>query len=107
DLNTLISPSSGWTLTEARAISDSGWVAGYGMFDPDGAGSLAAYQRHFLLDISPMPGWLNSAGGAWETGSNWSGNFAPGAAADAVFDLNSADGYTVTLSASSTINKLI
>jgi hypothetical protein len=55
DLNTLIDPASGWTLTEADAISDTNWVTGIGSFDPDGpAGPLAAYDRAFLLDVSSI-----------------------------------------------------
>jgi hypothetical protein len=54
DLNSLIDPASGWTLTEARGISDTNWVSGIGLFDPDGAGSLAAYDRAFLLDVSSV-----------------------------------------------------
>ena len=53
DLNTLIDPASGWTLTEANGISDTNWVTGIGSFDPDGGGPLAAYDRAFLLDVSP------------------------------------------------------
>ncbi len=52
DLNTLIDPASGWTLTEARGISDTNWVTGIGLFDPDGAGALLAYDRAFLLDVT-------------------------------------------------------
>ena len=108
DLNTLISPNSGWLLTRARAISDSGWITGFGMFDPDGPiGALAAYQRHFLLSIAPENNWINPAGGDWETGGNWSSNFAPGAAVDAVFNLNSVGGYTVSLSGAAEANNLI
>lgn len=58
DLNTLLSPADAalWTLTEARGISDTGWITGIGSFDPDGAGgSLAAYNRAFLIQI-PAPG---------------------------------------------------
>jgi hypothetical protein len=51
DLNTLIDPLSGWTLTEAVAISDTGWITGIGTFDPDGAGIAAAYQRQFLVHV--------------------------------------------------------
>jgi hypothetical protein len=62
DLNTLIDPSSGWTLMQAEAISDTNWVTGVGTFDPDGAaGPLAAYSRLFLLNVGslvPEPqGW--------------------------------------------------
>ncbi|MEO6434790.1 MAG: hypothetical protein ABIP55_03375, partial [Tepidisphaeraceae bacterium] len=96
DLNTLISPGSNWTLTRARAISDNGWIVGFGLFDPDGGGALAAYQRHFLLNISTENAWLNAAGGAWGTGGNWFTNFAPGPAVNAMFNLGSVSGYTVT-----------
>jgi len=54
DLNTLIDPTSGWVLTEACAISDTGWISGIGQFDPDGAGGLDAYDRLFLVQI-PEP----------------------------------------------------
>jgi probable HAF family extracellular repeat protein len=35
DLNTLLPPSSGWTLQEARSINDGGQIVGYGIFQPD------------------------------------------------------------------------
>jgi uncharacterized membrane protein len=54
DLNTLVDPSVGWTLTHAFAISDTGWVAGLGDFDPDGSGGQEAYARLFLLHV-PEP----------------------------------------------------
>lgn len=62
DLNTWIDPASGWTLTDARGISDTNWVTGMGSFDPDGSGPLAAYQRAFLFDASsaiPEPAGLS------------------------------------------------
>jgi uncharacterized membrane protein len=57
DLNSLIDPSSGWTLTQATDISDTGWILGAGQFDPDGAGSRAAYSRMFLMQV-PEPSTL-------------------------------------------------
>jgi hypothetical protein len=47
DLNTLIDPASGWTLREAWAISDTNWVAGYGIGSSAGCWSSrgAAYLR--------------------------------------------------------------
>jgi hypothetical protein len=66
DLNTLIDPASGWTLTEARGISDTNWVTGLGSFDPDGAGPFAAYDRAFLIDVNSLldslPGDYNGDG---------------------------------------------
>ncbi len=51
DLNTLIDPDSGWLLTNATAISDTGWIAGIGNYDPDGSGGQDAYQRLFVTQI--------------------------------------------------------
>jgi hypothetical protein len=61
DLNTLIDPLSGWTLEYADAISDSGWIAGSGTFDPDGPGEQEAYGRLFLMQI-PLQGDYNRDG---------------------------------------------
>jgi hypothetical protein len=54
DLNTLIDPSSGWLLNNTYAITDSGWILGDGMFDPDGPGGQDAYYRLFLIRV-PEP----------------------------------------------------
>jgi hypothetical protein len=54
DLNTLLDPASGWTLQNAFAISNAGWVTGTGFFDPDGPGPLPAYDRLFLIQV-PEP----------------------------------------------------
>ena len=51
DLNTLIDPSSGWRLKHAQDISDTGWIEGVGVFDPDGSGAHVAYSRHFLIHV--------------------------------------------------------
>lgn len=54
----LVEPSSGWVnLTRAYGISNGAWVSGYGLFDPDGIGPEAAYQRAFLMHV-PEPGCL-------------------------------------------------
>jgi hypothetical protein len=55
DLNDLIDPQSGWTLSEAYSISDTGWITGSGLFDPDGPGGLAVYNRLFLLQLPDVP----------------------------------------------------
>ena len=54
DLNDLIDPAGGWVLRNAGAVSDTGWIAGWGEFDPDGPGGADAYQRLFLVQI-PEP----------------------------------------------------
>jgi hypothetical protein len=51
DLNTLIDPTSGWTLFRADAISNTGWIGGLGMFDADGPGGQDAYERLFLMHV--------------------------------------------------------
>lgn len=51
DLNTLLQPNSGWTLTEAKGITDTGFVTGTGTFDPDGAGGASPYTRLFTMLI--------------------------------------------------------
>jgi hypothetical protein len=55
DLNTLLEPNSGWVLTDARSISNSGWITGTGRFDP--GGGQEPYLRVFLLQI-PEPAAL-------------------------------------------------
>jgi len=63
DLNTLIDPDSGWTLTWARSISDTGWIEGYGTYNPDtvgpgpGPGPGADYERLFVMQV-PEPATL-------------------------------------------------
>jgi uncharacterized membrane protein len=51
----LIDPASGWTFDSvawtASAISDTGWIAGVGQFDPDGPGGQASYSRHYLIHV--------------------------------------------------------
>jgi hypothetical protein len=54
DLNALIDPASGWVLSHAWAVSDTGWIAGDGLFDPDGPGGQNAYGRRFLLQLPPQ-----------------------------------------------------
>lgn len=55
DLSDLIHPASGWSyLEEATAISDTGWVTGVGMYDPDGVGGDDPYRRMFLLNINDI-----------------------------------------------------
>jgi hypothetical protein len=49
DLNRLIDPSLGWQLVEARHISNTGWITGWGYF---GSG-LETYARAFLIHLPP------------------------------------------------------
>jgi hypothetical protein len=59
DLNLLIDANSGWVLNRANSISDTGWITGVGMYDPDGEGGQDAYQRLFLLQL-PEPSALGA-----------------------------------------------
>jgi hypothetical protein len=54
DLSALLPAGSGWTLSRAIRISDTGWITGIGLYDPDGPGSAGAYQRMFLIKISTV-----------------------------------------------------
>lgn len=51
DLNTLIDPSLGITLRDARGINDDGWIIAWGTFP---GGSISTGKRAFLL--RPVPG---------------------------------------------------
>ena len=62
DLNSLIDPAGGWVLTSAATISDTDWIAGNGLFDPDGPGGQAAYDRMFLLQLPQLAGDYNGNG---------------------------------------------
>jgi hypothetical protein len=59
DLNTLIAPRSDWLLTQALAISDTGWILGQGShtYDPDGPGGQAgtSYSRVFMMQVPVAP----------------------------------------------------
>ena len=52
DLQDMIDPASGWTLTEANAINENGWIVGSGMLDGHSGG------RAFLLTPIPEPSSL-------------------------------------------------
>jgi uncharacterized membrane protein len=53
DLNWLIDPALGWVLTDATAVSNTGWITGYGSYYPSGPGSFESYTRAFLLHLPP------------------------------------------------------
>lgn len=55
DLNSLISPTAGWTLQSANAINDSGEIVGYGL-NPSGQADA------FLLTLVPEPSSLAVVG---------------------------------------------
>ncbi|NHZ42176.1 PEP-CTERM sorting domain-containing protein [Massilia aquatica] len=48
DLNTLIDPALGWTVTSAAGINDNGQIAAWGCHDSGGCGGL-------LLQLAPVP----------------------------------------------------
>lgn len=50
-IDTLIDPAAGWRLTEAVSISNTGWIVGSGMFDPDGGGPQNQFARYFLVQL--------------------------------------------------------
>ena len=64
DLNSLIDPTSGWTLVEALAVNDNGWIVGVGS-DPAGG------TRAFLLTPVPEPSTLILLGAIGLIGFAW------------------------------------
>jgi len=65
DLNTLISPMTGWRLERALAVSDTGWIAGIGKFDDGPGGVPVPYDRVFMLQVPTtvaLPGDYNANG---------------------------------------------
>ena len=59
DLNTLIDPAAGWTLTRACDISEHDlWIGGEGLYDPDGPGPLGTYERLWVMQV-PEPATLS------------------------------------------------
>ena len=76
DLNNLIPSNSGWTLTEATGMNDSGQICGYG-FNPSGQ------SRAFLLTrISALTEqWAVNGSGSWSAPGNWTDPSVPGGAA--------------------------
>jgi hypothetical protein len=56
NLNSLIDPASGWVLSNAERITDTGWIAGEGRFDPDGPGGVNPYTRAYSLYV-PEASW--------------------------------------------------
>lgn len=56
DLNTLLPADSGWLLQSANSISDTGWVTGMALYQPEGLPSDYAYSRLFSMQLSlPVP----------------------------------------------------
>jgi hypothetical protein len=55
DLNNLIAPDSGWLLTSATDISNTGIIIGDGTYDPDGAGPISPTTGEFRLTPIPEP----------------------------------------------------
>lgn len=53
DLNDLVDLPSGWILTNAHGINDSGMIVASGTFDPDGSGPILA--SDFAVRLIPVP----------------------------------------------------
>jgi len=49
DLNDILPPGTGWTLTSAQAINDAGQIVGCGQVDTAGVGTL--HERAFVVDL--------------------------------------------------------
>jgi hypothetical protein len=97
DMNTLgvvnVPAGGTWTLNMAKSFSADGYVSGEGMYDPDGAGSAAAYKRFWVTQVGFGGNWTNASGGTWGRGPNWSTGTPAMQIGNATFNLNAA--YTV------------
>jgi hypothetical protein len=70
DLNTLLPANSGWSLEEAGAITDTGFIRGTGNFDPDGTGGVAPYKRSWTL-LVPQAGTYGQGDANFDTQVNF------------------------------------
>jgi probable HAF family extracellular repeat protein len=66
DLNTLLAPGSNWQLSHARDISDTGFITGEGIYDPDGAGPAPFEGRYFLM-LVPQAGTYGKGDANFDT----------------------------------------
>lgn len=96
NLNSLIDPTSGWTLQSARAINDKGQIVGKGSFN----GAI----RAFMLKPNAYH-WVNPNGGAWHTAANWDPQGDPGDGDTVVFDLNGQYSVDVSTMASGSLER--
>ena len=103
DLNALLN-SSRWQLTTAYSISDAGYIAGIGTYDPDGAGPLPSYQRAFVLELSLGGSWTGGDG-TWTDGKNWSSGTKAGASTPALFNRGGQQ-YNVFVNATAAASSL-
>jgi hypothetical protein len=99
DLNDRLPANSGWALQNATAISDTGFIAGDGIFDPDGAA--AAYARPFTM-LVPEAGTYGQGDANFDTKVDYAdvvilashyGALAGGSIDVADFDLNGATNF--------------
>jgi probable HAF family extracellular repeat protein len=95
DLNDHIAAGSGWVLERARAINDSGWIAGYGSLRGEQLGYLLVpvapelqagdadmdcdFDQHDLVQVQVAGKYLTGATATWGEG-DWDG--APGGSVD-------------------------
>jgi probable HAF family extracellular repeat protein len=85
----VLSPSvgaelNGWILTAAQAVSADGrTIVGFGTDPGNNTQAWLAY-------LGDTVNWYPQASGAWDSGSNWTGPFLPGATDDVVIDPTTA-----------------
>lgn len=98
DLNDVLTPGSGWTLTAARDINDLGQIVG------TGTNSLG--QQHGFL-LTPLPTWQVDADGSWTTASNWFGGVPSGSGAEVRLTSAITLPRAVTVDAPATVGRII
>jgi probable HAF family extracellular repeat protein/autotransporter-associated beta strand protein len=102
DLNSLVLANSGWRLTSAQGINDSGQIIANGVNTTTGA------KEAFLLNPVATPGYIwNTQSGSWASSANWLSQSVPGApGVQAVINLPTAVPITITLDGSQIVGTL-
>lgn len=98
------------SLADSGILRPGGYFANMDLDMDTSAGGIELGQNHgsslidFELTVRPAFEWKNTAGGAFHTASNWTGNAVPGNADAAAFDLPGT--YTVQLDSSASTKVL-
>ena len=95
---------NGATATDATKEVDGNFITGLHAFNGLSNQSGPMFRLYGDIASTTPDYWLNSAGDAWETGSNWSSGGPPGGGADAVFNLSSGTLYRISISTAQRAN---
>ena len=97
--------TSGSVSVGVDQIATIGVIASVGTIGTQTTSGLIIGNELMSVPLPATDTWINTAGGAWSVGSNWSSSPNPPGPSDSVF-LNAPGSYTVTISTSETIGSL-